>query len=363
MKREHFPYVNARQNGFSLVEFMVAITVGVILLAGVLQIYTSSKQISRVEEATARLQENGRYAMWFLSNDIRIGASRLCGGLTRQANVPPTNTLNGMAAGFDFDTGLQGFDATGAGWSPGAPGINGAPQPGTDILTLRGFIGQGTPLTGVMLDNNADVQIVPNNGLFSQGSIVMVENCKFAAIMQITNTDPATTGLLKHAIGAGPPAPGNASTNLSPNNPPPSFSPGDSEVIGLRTVSYFIGPGTNGGLSLRSSVNGAASQELVEGVDDMQILYGEDTTAVVPVNPGDGVAHRYVVAGTAGLDMRRVVSLRISLLLRSLDDSVATQPQTIVFNGANVVGGNLAPPDRRIRRVFTSTVTLMNHTQ
>src|SRR3990172_12930451 len=75
------------QQGLSLVELMVAISVGLILLAGVLQIFISSKQTYRVNDALARLQENGRYAMYLLSKDIRMAGFTGCGSAIPTVNV------------------------------------------------------------------------------------------------------------------------------------------------------------------------------------------------------------------------------------------------------------------------------------
>ncbi len=87
---------------------------------------------------------------------------------------------------------------------------------------------------------------------------------------------------------------------------------------------------------------------LVEGVENMQILYGADTN-------NDGVPNYYVPAGTAGLDMTQVNSVRVSLLLRTIDDNIASEPLAYTYNGATTT-----PTDRRIRRVFTSTIALRN---
>ena len=51
------------QRGFTLVELMVALAVSLLLLAGVIQVYLSSKQAYRVQDNVARIQESGRLAM------------------------------------------------------------------------------------------------------------------------------------------------------------------------------------------------------------------------------------------------------------------------------------------------------------
>ncbi|MGK2914322.1 MAG: PilW family protein, partial [Porticoccaceae bacterium] len=59
------------QQGLSLVEVMVSLTLGLILIAGVGKIYLSGKQTYRMQEAQSRLQESARFALEILTNDIR----------------------------------------------------------------------------------------------------------------------------------------------------------------------------------------------------------------------------------------------------------------------------------------------------
>jgi type IV pilus assembly protein PilW len=60
-----------RQRGFSLVELMVAMLIGLILLFGVTQVYVSSKRSANAQEDLARMQENGRFAMDLITRDLR----------------------------------------------------------------------------------------------------------------------------------------------------------------------------------------------------------------------------------------------------------------------------------------------------
>ena len=57
--------------GFSLVELMVALVITLILLAGIGQIFLSSKKSYTVQDSLSRMQETGRYAMDTLTQDLR----------------------------------------------------------------------------------------------------------------------------------------------------------------------------------------------------------------------------------------------------------------------------------------------------
>ena len=61
-----------KQSGFSLIEIMIALLIGVFLLGGMLQIFSVSQQTYRMQSNLARLQENGRFALDFLAHDIRM---------------------------------------------------------------------------------------------------------------------------------------------------------------------------------------------------------------------------------------------------------------------------------------------------
>ena len=60
------------QTGVALVEVLIAMLIGVFLVGGMLQVFSSSRLTYRVHEATARMQETGRMALELLSRDIRM---------------------------------------------------------------------------------------------------------------------------------------------------------------------------------------------------------------------------------------------------------------------------------------------------
>src|SRR5262249_8867178 len=111
-----------QQHGFSLVELMVSVTIGLILLAGVLSIFYSSKLAYLANEKTSRLQESGRAALDFLVHDVRSAGYMGCARA-----VPFTTTLNTPTSlMWNYAVPLQGFEATGTSASPAfSPAIPG----------------------------------------------------------------------------------------------------------------------------------------------------------------------------------------------------------------------------------------------
>lgn len=96
------------QRGFTLVEIMVAITLSLVLIAGVAQIYLSSKESYRVQSELARLQENQRIAMEFLQNNIQQAGFKPYGS-------PPINnhiTVDDSADGINDSITVRFTSAT-----------------------------------------------------------------------------------------------------------------------------------------------------------------------------------------------------------------------------------------------------------
>lgn len=87
---------------------------------------------------------------------------------------------------------------------------------------------------------------------------------------------------------------------------------------------------------------------LVDGVEAMQIRFGEDLN-------NDGIVDRYVPPGFAGLVLNNVVSVRISLLLRSQEQvSPTVNTQTYSLQDSSLGPFN----DKYLRRLVTTTVKL-----
>lgn len=64
-------YLN-KQKGLSLIELMIALVLGLFLVAGVIQIFLGTSQTYRLTGDIARVQENARFALDILARDIRM---------------------------------------------------------------------------------------------------------------------------------------------------------------------------------------------------------------------------------------------------------------------------------------------------
>ena len=204
------------QKGLTLIELMIAITLTFFITAVMITLFVNSKQNYRVNENMSRLQENARFAVSFLSRDLRTADFRTCVTVDRRDD----------AIAGQNDTGLNGSDTVTIIWQSNACG--------------------------------------------------------------------AATSVV--------------------------------------TTIYSIQTGATGSPTLFRSVDGV-SQELVEGIEDLQILYGEDTD--------NDLVPNYFVDAASITDMAQAISVRFTLIARTLET-------------------NIAPGGGRITRNFTSTVTLRN---
>lgn len=329
-----------RQQGFTLIEIMIGLVLGLVVIAGVFQIYLGNKRNADLQESLLQRQEAARFATLLLTRDLQMAGFRGC-ARDSGTTVSTLNTPNDFL--FDFATHVEAFDAQGAGWAPALPGSLAAAAAGTDVLTVR-TIDDPNVLLAVTMPNAtsalevlADLDPVP----FAVGDLALVSDCGGSAIFEVTNYDVGA-GLISHAAGAG--VPGNATNNLGRR-----FAEG-AQLYRLRTTSFFIAPSTNGtGPALWRRVGLLDAEELAEGVENLQLEFGED-------EDGDRVADRFGRADEV-TDWDNVVTARIGLLVASAGGRV-TDDDPRTFDVLDETVGPFA--DGRLRQVVTFDVALRN---
>lgn len=339
-------------------EIMVAVALSVILLAGVIQIFVSSKSTYRLQDNLARMQENGRFALDFLTRDVRMAGYRGC---TNFGVV--TNTLkngnNNLA--YDFETGLTGFDNPSANPPVLLSNAGIVPAPGTDVIVIRRNSGDPVRVTQNNNGSQLFAEVISNlpggcpDGTdkisdLCQGDILMVSDCVKSRVFQAGNlTVTGNNGNITHPSSG---TPGNDPSSWGGASAPEEeqFNK-DAEIVRIGTFAYFVSVRADG-IPVLNRFDGSNIFELAEGVEDMQITYGEDTD-------GDRTADVYRDAGTVS-KWSQVVSARIHLLVRTNDNNMTDAPADYTFNGNLVAGSSLPATDRFLRREFTTTVTVRN---
>lgn len=335
------------QTGMTLIEVMISLLIGAFLLGGVLEIFIGSKQTYRMQEGLSRLQENGRFALDFLSNNIRMAGFLGC---NRQSAL--TNTLNTPTSFlYNFSTAVEGFESTSASaWTPAMDAAITSPLGGSDVITIRRADDQSFTVTAhatstaaLTLDTTATTANLTTAGFLTSAganacALAVVSDCSATAVFQVS----AISGsVLSHNTGSGC-TPDNSTNDLGK-----TYVSG--QVYPIKTTSYYIRTNTSGQPSLYRRVGSKDAEELVEGIEQMQILYGEDTDPTP-----DGSPNYYVPANNV-TNMTNVVSIRISLLAVTIDDNLTTQPLAYTYNGTTTT-----PTDNKIRRVFNTTIAVRN---
>lgn len=262
--------IQHRQHGFTLVEIMVAITLSLFLIGGLVQIYASSKRSSTIQRNLADYQEVQRFALDLLNRDIRM-------------------------AGF-FDQSVQ-----------------------TAIKPVDKFF--------INPDDSTDSRNTANaSGTDSDVITIQYESDKDCLGNSIS------TDLLE---------------NIGPN--------GNTVAIN----NYFI---LNETLYCKGNDGGTAGgarvvippQPLIEGVVNMQVLYGENTD---PFKPGEPpTANRYVhIEDVTRMD--RVKTVRIALLFKTLNP-VKDKAENVTYKMLDAP--EFSSNDKYRREVVTTTIALRN---
>lgn len=308
---------NMPQAGFSLVELMIAMLISLFLLGGVIQVFSGSKQTYRLNEGMARLQENVRYAFDRISADLAAAGYMGCNDsrdLDLEGNMVITVALtDGVSTNFNFSNPIDGIE-------------NAGPN-NSDILSIRrAMTASSVPVApGGMTSNFSDVQLDaahPNYANLQQWDIIALSDCAATSIFMITNDPQTSLGVIEHAMNVVAPAgsvnagQSNAVTTINGvdhNDLKATFGADEASAATMTRVAtrtYSIRPsvfGNNNSLYLNND-------ELVEGVDELQVLYGLDNDGI----PG---VEQYVPADNADLiaaGMNRVAAVRISLTLNTV---------------------------------------------
>lgn len=360
------PRRSPKVSGLSLVEVMIAMALGLVLLAGIYRVYLTTARTSVTTESLAARQETIRYISERISQDVRMAGYRGClsdSGEIRNALNPDPVAAGSTRSEFThsdfryrYDRYAEGFDATVSDWSPALPASLSNVVAGTDVLTLRTSLAADVFVIQEMTSTSADLRINPlSPAPLAAGNIVMVSDCTGAAIFQISGYSvassnnslgvPVNYGDLVHNAGSSP-APGNWTKDLGRK-----FTAG-AQLIRIGTVSYLIRSSARGSGPALWRVVDDDAREIAEGVENLQVLYGDDSD-------GDRVpdAYRPASAFTSSEAWRRVVSLRVALLVAGSGSRAGVNdPRSF-----DLLGVTVGPfSDGRLRRVVTLTLALRN---
>ncbi|WP_233841323.1 prepilin-type N-terminal cleavage/methylation domain-containing protein [Dyella sp. 2HG41-7] len=330
---------SGRPLGFTLIELMVAMLLGLIVIGGVTSVFLAGQQTYRTNESLGEVGDESRTAFEMLARDIRDAGNTGCDTSSgRVANVvnPPDPwyaNWNDALLGYDdatTDPALTGI--TGAGAPTKNSSVHVLSTANTDIVVSK-----------VPSGSAASFEINAATTELATGDLIMVCDFDHATIMQITkyNSDQNVV----HDSG-GNATPGNCSKGLGyptictgPATGNQYTFPANSRVAVLTSVVWYIGKnGANTNslyrLDTTASAGGvtATPQEMVRNVNSMKIAYLQP--------PGTSFTTATNVTNWAIVN-----SAQITLQMLSTNTRVDT-------TGTNA-----------LNRSFTSTTTVRNRVQ
>lgn len=331
------------QAGLSLIELMIAMTLGLFILAGILTVFITNKQTYIVQQGIAHIQESGRFATTHLAHDIRLAGYRGC----RSTADRVSNQLDNPGGFFNDFTerdragdnshfrALRGYfrDRSGTANLPAELDIDSID--GSDILVLRIPLGDiyvvanenegngGLPAKG---GNAIQVDQPPRS--LSPGDAAIIHSCRAdATIFRVAGVTDGTT------------------IQTAEDTDLPAYGKNRGMVQRLATVTYFVGhsAGSRNSPTLYRKIDDHPPAELVDGVDGIRILYHVDGTYRPALAVNDA-------------DWGNVDDVLVALLINSGRSvgKMAENPTFDIFKGLadDPITLSAEHEDRRIRRVF-----------
>ena len=280
-----------RLTGLTLIELLIALCVTGLLMAAALRLWTYSQTTTQEQAAWAQIQEHGRLALEILSSDIRHA-----GYLGSCALSTITNQLNLSNLSLDSDSPQRWpFDLTQhslMGWDQGTPINLTATQDIPFAQSDAVFIAHAAQPSGALIEslNQSTLYLSQAGQLDADKNLILVGDYPHCDLFQDASSRTLTLSLTGSSGTLG-----NRSSQWSSS----SYDPQRISLNLVRSVAYFIKEDPNNQslptLYRRNFSKGSATLEpLIEGVVDLQILYGLDANA-------DGEIDQYVPASHSSL--------------------------------------------------------------
>ena len=371
-----------RQAGFTLVELMVASTLGLLLLAALGAVFLSASRSYRENDLVAGMQDQGRFALFTLSRDLAmagywggvLGTDNLIPGLQ---DLDPDNDISsatealaptadcgpdGDPWSLRFGQAVQFRNQNSADSIASLWRCVGEHREGTDAFAVRHVAGQET---GSMALGDSQVRLRPYHFYLQTNSTVgTLIRWGLEALAEPNALDQPATAPMRfyryypriyyvrdHSIEAGDGIPTLCRKELCPTG----YAAGEDD----ESASCAGGAGAPGAL-------GYFSECVAEGVEDLQIVWGLDDP-----NDSDNIVDRYITDPSDEELATQARSAQIHLLMRSrrsdgqhLDQKtyrLADKPDFVPAAMSDPAG---TPGDQQTRhfyrRLYSTTVQLRN---
>jgi prepilin-type N-terminal cleavage/methylation domain-containing protein len=282
-------------SGFSLVELMVAITLTLLILSGVISLFRQGIHTSAMTTQLTEMQQNARVALNLMAQDLSIaGTGFPLGGIQLPTGSGAQHPRYGCDTSGQCNVIQSAQDDWLYGITPGdglGPTINGA---ATDVVTLV-YRDPDLPLdrnvlvsiatAGDSIQVNAgDVSLMSDTAHgVKNGDVLVLCNANGCAAGTVTSVSSATINfapndpLKFNQAGA---ASGNIAS-IANSGSPATYPP--TSAYRVLITRYYVDSATN---RLMRQVNALPSVPVAENVEDLQITYDtfDDATLTATAN-------------------------------------------------------------------------------
>ena len=338
-----------RQLGMSIIELLIALGLGLLVVSGIVQLFVGNSRTSEVVTAQSRMQENARFAFEFISRSARSAGYLGCAPELNNFARHLTGNWN-LIPEYNVTEPVDGWDSNGDGTfvpdnlttlpRSGAADINvhiagngidrDTLADAADILVFRSVERPVARLaTTLQPDGNPVVSTPGGDPSFAVDDVVVVSNCEQGALFKVTGVAVAgdETTLQRATAATGLPFDNSPTITTATGDVVPETlsvlgrSYGvDATVARMQSDFYFVAESADDNRSgdtvfaLWVKAGANAPVELVQGVEDMQVLYGVDTTDDDTLNINQYQAIQDVV------DVTEIVAVRVTLVINSVDE-------------------------------------------
>lgn len=337
----HTPAGSSLAGGFSLIELMVAITLGLFLVIGLISLIVSNS-VARTEfDKSSRQIENGRYALSLLTEDIEHAgftgatASRTSASVTQAAPTLCAATMTGAALGYSASIN---YVAT-------VPFSVYTPDDPDDAVTACGLGTTHQPDTAIVAVSRASTSTMTIAAAASAPGVAYLQSstCSDETIPFAVNPAASGTGTTRFPL---------RQTGCTTSSP---LRPLIQRVYFVSKCNVCAGASADTQPTLKVAEYDATGEPtitpLVEGIQDLQLYYGIDAD-------NNGSPDSYSVA-PAATDWPNVVTVRIHVLARNEDPSAGwTDNRTYDMGVAGVPVGPFN--DKYKRHVYSGVARLYN---
>ncbi|CAM3039124.1 Tfp pilus assembly protein PilW [Legionella steigerwaltii] len=345
------------QQGFSLVELMIATAIGLLLSYAVMEVYVTQTQIYRTTNSQALIQSTENAIANLVVPIIRSTGFVGCGSIsTAMSNLngggsSPIGTLNAnpaLIAGYNRNGATISItqdnstnDGNAGDWTPSLdPSLAGSVENTSDVLVVLGAAPASFPVSITAIDSSSNSFTVQSTtGLsLAIGQFAAVSDCVKSSVFALTGVAGTT---ISHDAGSG--EYDNSTSTFIVN-----YQAG-SQFIPLQQTAFFVGQGQGGQSALmRATLTSAgwSIQPLVPGVEVMKVEYGIG---------GNGSISQYVTADAVP-NWAQVYAIRLGFLIEG--QAASGTQNTTQYNVLDTVV--TVPNDNRLRHVYEVNIALRN---